>query len=55
MKPIFACLVLLALAGCSTLDLSNSAAQAERSQCRAGADRYPGALEDCEGIGRGED
>lgn len=55
MKRFCACLFLLGLGACSTLDLSNTAAQAERSQCRAEAGRYPGALEDFEGIGPAAD
>lgn len=44
-------LILLGLAACETLDFSDTAENAERSQCRAEADAYPGSLEDCEGIG----
>lgn len=45
-------LILLGLAACETLDFSDTAKTAERNQCRAEADAYPGALEDCEGIGK---
>jgi len=50
-RAIAMILAALATAGCETLDLSETAETMERSQCRAEADRYPGALEDCEDIG----
>lgn len=43
----------LGLGGCASWDLSQAAAQVERSQCRAEASAWPGAIERCEGIGRG--
>lgn len=53
-RPVFAVLAAAtALAGCETLDLSHTVEDMERAKCREEASRYPGAIEQCEGIGRG--